>query len=132
MSSPGPLAGDSGLPLPDDVKLAHGVLERHYREPVLPISKVCDGLARYVQALTENESDGPYGAEAGAALRQHGAVIIMFARKSNLLWRLLYAGEKLRTRKCPEHDGHWSGCKPEPCPHGCSFGSDVTGWLPNE
>lgn len=51
-------------------------------------------------------------------------------RKSNLLYRLLYGGEPLRTQPCPEHQGVWSGIgtpdKPD-CPHGCGF----TGWLPN-
>lgn len=52
-------------------------------------------------------------------------------RKSNLLWRLLYGGEALRERPCPEHQGKWGGIgTPEnpACPHGCGF----TGWLPNQ
>lgn len=126
------LSKQGDQPVPDDVREAHARLASHYGEEVLPVSQVCDGLATYVKALTENESDGPYTPEVGAFLRQHGWEITTFARKSNLLWRLLYAGEPLRTRKCPEHDGHWSGCKPEPCPHGCSYGHDVTGWLPND
>ncbi len=32
------------------------------------------------------------------------------AIKSNLLYRLIYLGERLRTEKCPVHDGHWVGC----------------------
>jgi hypothetical protein len=49
-------------------------------------------------------------------------------RKSSLLARLIYGGEKLRTKKCPEHKGRWSGI-PHPdnmCPHGCEH----TGWIP--
>ena len=49
--------------------------------------------------------------------------------KSCLLARMIYAGEPLRTRPCPIHRGKWSGCPPEPCPAGCSFGWDLTGWL---
>lgn len=32
------------------------------------------------------------------------------AHKSNLLYRLIYLGEPLRTEKCPVHEGRWSGC----------------------
>jgi hypothetical protein len=47
--------------------------------------------------------------------------------KSNLLARILYAGEKLRSQACPEHKGKWSGIEwPEnPCPHKCQ----MTGWV---
>lgn len=49
-------------------------------------------------------------------------------RKSALLARLIYGGEKLRTQKCPQHKGHWSGLEhpDNQCPHGCG----LTGWLP--
>jgi len=50
--------------------------------------------------------------------------------KSNLLHRLLYQGQKLRSRPCPEHKGTWSGCHWEALPCGCQDGSNVTGWLP--
>jgi len=48
-------------------------------------------------------------------------------RKSNLLGRLLYAKEPLRTRLCPLHKGHYNGEAMffEKCPHLC----DGTGWL---
>jgi len=47
--------------------------------------------------------------------------------KSNLLARLLYAGEKLRSKMCPEHKGKWSGIEfsDTRCPHGCQ----LTGWI---
>ncbi len=51
--------------------------------------------------------------------------------KSNLLARLLYAGEKLRTKMCPKHKGHWSGIEWGPdnaCPHKCQ----LTGWIQEE
>lgn len=53
-------------------------------------------------------------------------------RKSNLLARLLYGGEKLRPTMCPEHKGVWSGIEwrmdesSNVCPHGCN----LTGWIP--
>ena len=51
-------------------------------------------------------------------------------RKSCLLDRLIYAGEPLRTRRCPIHEGEWSGLwRDEPCPEGCSFGAQLTGWI---
>lgn len=64
-------------------------------------------------------------------------------RKSCLLSRLIYVGEPLRTRKCPRHEGRWSGI-PWPgakCTHGpdckCASGCEciapcgcATGWLP--
>lgn len=114
----------------DEVREAHARLASHYGEEVLPVSKVCEALEEFVRALAENESNGPYDPETGAAIRRHGLAAITFARKSNLLFRLLYLGQRRRMRKCPEHEGRWSGCQPEPCPHGCSVGSDVTGWLP--
>lgn len=48
-------------------------------------------------------------------------------RKSNLLARLLYSGEKLRTVMCPEHKGKWSGIEwsDNVCPHKCQ----LTGWV---
>lgn len=50
--------------------------------------------------------------------------------KSNYLARRLYGGDEHRTIRCPLHKGRWSGCSPEPCPHGCSWGMNITGWLP--
>lgn len=51
---------------------------------------------------------------------------------SDLLCRLLYGGEALRTIRCPEHLGRWSGVEmpahwphTNRCPHGCG----LTGWL---
>ena len=52
--------------------------------------------------------------------------------KSCLMGRLIYGGEELRTRPCPVHHGHWSGCSPELCPGGCNYGINWTGWLPND
>lgn len=53
--------------------------------------------------------------------------------KSSMLDRLLYGREKLRTVKCPKHDGRWTGIPMPPdwpnsnhCKHGCQ----LTGWLP--
>lgn len=60
----------------------------------------------------------------------------MRIKKSCLLDRLLYGGEKLRSKMCPVHKGTWSGIECGPsndgtfqgnvCPHGCQ----LTGWIP--
>lgn len=109
-------------------------LTRHYGETVRPVSDVCRAIGDYVHALVQNKSDGPYGPGVGAAIREHGPMIMTFAAKSALLWRLIYAGEHLRTRKCPEHDGCWSGCASAELKCGCGDSADgkwgnITGWL---
>jgi len=50
--------------------------------------------------------------------------------KSNLLARILYSGEKVRTKMCPEHKGKWSGIEwgDNACPHKCQ----LTGWIQEE
>lgn len=63
----------------------------------------------------------------------------LWMTKSNLLYRLIYLGEPLRTEKCPIHKGQWSGCRffQDPCdcqkiilPDGrVVIDSNVTGWL---
>lgn len=56
--------------------------------------------------------------------------VFMQISKSNLLARLLYNGEKLRTKMCPEHKGVWSGIEwsENVCPHKCQ----LTGWIQEE
>ncbi len=60
---------------------------------------------------------------------------LLAIEKSCLLDRLIYARQPLRTVKCPEHRGVWSGVEmprhwplTNACPHGCG----LTGWLPLE
>ncbi len=62
--------------------------------------------------------------------RRDVAQLQLGIEKSCLLHRLIYSQEPLRTRPCPIHRGHWSGCTPDECPAGCSYGDNVTGWLP--
>ena len=60
--------------------------------------------------------------------------VLMQVGKSNLLWRLIYGGQTLRTTPCPTHKGVWSGCVwPKDAKDACACmdGSNVTGWLPN-
>lgn len=115
-------------------------LTKHYGEPLLTPSEVNKRLGKYVDALTQAYEDGdytqnrsPFSAEATEAIVRHGHHALVFAWKSNLLFRLFYLGEGLRTEKCPEHEGRWSGCHFfHDGPHACQCGYDVTGWLPNE
>jgi hypothetical protein len=58
------------------------------------------------------------------------SIIRLNIEKSNLLERLIYWQEPVRTVPCPEHKGRQHtavlcGINP-PCPHGCQG----TGWLP--
>jgi hypothetical protein len=124
------MSGDPRKAEPADVAAARAIMEQHYGEVVRPVSQVCNGLAQFVSALVENDTDGPYGPAIGKAVREYGGAAIMFARKSNLLWRLLYLDQPLRTKKCPKHNGRWSGylAPGETCE--CAVGLDITGWLP--
>jgi hypothetical protein len=62
-----------------------------------------------------------YEAEANSV--EH---VFLSISKSNLLARVLYGGEKVRTVQCPEHKGKWNGqAMLMGCPHKC----DGTGWL---
>lgn len=116
-------------------------LAEFYREPVMPISRYCTALETWANCIKMN--NGMYPAALipeGFAMPKHGdghgasyvAVLpgmLTDLRKSNLLYRLLYRGQPLRKRPCPQHRGHWSGWSIEPCPHGCSDGMNLTGWL---
>lgn len=123
---------------PIDVREAHDLLARHYGEPVLPIHEVCKGIQVWLGAIVAEHLPDPDGTEE-QPWRDHALATIaqaaselpflsLTASKSNLLFRLLYLRQPLRTKKCPQHDGHWSGYGE--CLHGCAVGSDVTGWLP--
>lgn len=129
----------------DEVKALLSKLQDHFGEPVMPVSQYCKALrtwARCIEELNEPKRD-PYcevhhflegdGRCTCATTHAHGRDyakhlhrILIDISKSNLLYRLLYAGESLRTQKCPEHKGQWSGLPSlVNCPHGC----DGTGWL---
>lgn len=99
-------------------------LSRHFRQPVLPIRRYCDALCLYADILSEQCAPGRSEHPRGEGYVHLLQGTIRDIRKSNLLARLLYAREKLRTRPCPEHKGQWSGI--DECPYGCGS----TGWLP--
>jgi hypothetical protein len=108
-------------------------LSRHFDEPVMPISKYCDALLTWAAVINEAVRAGE-GDDDLKELSQSIGTTFLGIRKSNLLARLLYAGEELRTEKCPVHKGRWTGysqelkCVNERYPFGC----DYTGWLPTE
>jgi hypothetical protein len=92
--------------------------------PLLRLSDVCHTLRLWGAALKQalNNSDT---VEAWQK-------VDLAINKSNLLSRLFFTKENLRTEPCPEHKGHWSGCFMEgpngPCR--CQHEGNVTGWLP--
>jgi len=108
-------------------------LSLHYGEPVKPISLYCTAFRTWQRAIeeasrreTEPERKGSFEAMA-RDLRNTS----LHVAKSNLLARLLYVGEELRTEPCPIHKGHWSGCvwdDENQCPH-CMSGDNITGWV---
>lgn len=98
-------------------------LGRHFGEPVLPVSRYCAALRAWVkqiELLNEGEPRLGHGARYHALLGR----ILVDIRKSNLLWRMIYAGEPLRTQPCPEHKGKHHGG------YGCAHGCGESGWLP--
>ena len=105
-------------------------LEQFYGAPVLALDDFCKAISAWMDCIVKNNTD-PALKEGGA---EHGKKYYEFLNrmkidimKSNLLGRLLYAKEPLRTRMCPLHKGHYSGQAMffEKCPHLC----DGTGWL---
>jgi hypothetical protein len=93
------------------------------------VKRVCDHLRAAMLG------DHPV-ASLCAAFREHVGDdsftrhLLIDIAKSCLLYRLIYADEPLRSRRCPVHKGVWSGWSFEPC--ACSFGPNLTGWLPEE
>jgi len=94
--------------------------------PVRPVNEYCAALEAWRNAIHEAHARGEPDWDN---LIEAIDTVELSMKKSNLLYRLIYLGEKLRTKPCPIHKGHWSGCSPDPCPEGCSSGSDITGWL---
>ena len=105
-------------------------LEQFYKEPVLPLGKFCHAMERWMDCIVKNNTDPTLmQGEAGHGYGYFRSLSQMRIdiRKSNLLGRLLYAKEPLRTRMCPLHKGHYDGEAMffKKCPHLC----DGTGWL---
>lgn len=105
-------------------------LEQFYGVPVLPLDAFCKAMGTWMDCIVKNNTDPTLkqgGAYHGRQYFEFLRVMWIDIRKSNLLGRLLYAKEPLRTGMCPIHKGHYSGEAMffEKCPHMC----DGTGWL---
>jgi len=107
-------------------------LSKHFKEPVLPISKYCGALRTWQRCVYESYQEEKEAGEAHPCFQHLVSSmedVELAINKSSLLWRLIYNREDLRTKKCPVHKGKWSGV-PSPesdCEHGC----DLTGWVPD-
>lgn len=120
---------------PEWVSAYEAKLAEYYKEPVRPISFYCNQFILWRRAILDALERGDFDWDDYTKERWQKVVsalneVEIPIRKSNLLWRLLYGGEDLRTEQCPIHKGHWSGCKfgGDACPH-CMYGYDVTGWV---
>lgn len=105
-------------------------LEEFYNEPVLPLHHFCRAMELWFDCIGKNNTDPAlrrHDREQGYGYFQFLNQMRIDIRKSNLLGRLLYGKEPLRTRKCPVHKGHYDGEAMffKKCPHEC----DGTGWL---
>lgn len=126
----------------DSVERMEEALKLHYKEPVRPVSQYCQAFRDWAKAIQQKvkeieaiEEPGPadhYDLEQWKPLGDLAWRLELSIYKSNLLYRLIYAGDELRTKKCPKHDGRWSGCvgfNEVDC--GCVYHGNITGWLPN-
>lgn len=108
-----------------EAEAALKALCKHYRQPVLPLSRFCEAVRTWFRAIERNNTDPSLGRPGrhtqGKDYFEQLRNIERDISKSNLLARLLHAGEKLRTVPCPEHKGHWTGDGKCQC--------EGTGWL---
>lgn len=114
-------------------------LSKHYRSPVMPLSKYCNALRTWANTLERKARAEMQEMKAkgkldtldkerlyrGSDFRFYLDSAMLNIRKSNMLYRLLYLGQKLRTEECPTHKGRWGDIF-----SGCECGG--TGWLPHE
>ena len=86
----------------------------------------CQKIGQWAEACcTDLPDDSESKKEWRANFRKHWAFMRLAASKSNLLGRLVYGEQDVRTEMCPTHKGHWSGLDDGSCKCG------HTGWLPN-
>lgn len=104
--------------------------------PVMPVTFICDALGEWAKLYREPVAD-PRDGENERRLKVGESAQFVFLQiiKSNLLARVLYGGQEVRTVPCPVHKGRWSGCaiaSETECKGACMDGSNVTGWLPEK
>ncbi len=143
----------------DEVKAMLAKLTEHFGEPVQPVRQYCAALNLWASALRmkaerleviaiektasdaseESKASAKEDAENAEKFARDVGHVFMQITKSNLLSRLIYDGESLRTEMSPVHKGRWSGCKWATeddknckCQHAQAggIGINVTGWLP--
>ena len=105
-------------------------LEQFYGQPVLPLSNFCDAMELWMDCIVKNNTEPALmqeGINHGQKYFEYLKFMRIDIRKSNLLGRLLYAKEPLRTRMCPIHKGHWNG--QAMFFEKCNLLCDGTGWL---
>lgn len=105
-------------------------LQQFYGQPVLPLDNFCHAIELWMDCIVKNNTDPALhrdGIKHGHIYFEFLNLIRIDIRKSNLLGRLLFAREPLRTRMCPTHKGHFNAEAMffEKCPLLC----DGTGWL---
>lgn len=82
------------------------------------ITTLCKVLGDW---MTEQQRNAVNNAQRSVLM-----TVRMDASKSNLLARMIYNGEPLRSVKCPTHEGRWDG---QAMLNGCKHGCHGTGWL---
>lgn len=102
-------------------------LRAHFNEPVLPMSRFCDAIRTWASCIESANEDGTKKYAHGSGYVTVLPHVLCDIQKSNLLARLLYLNEPLRTQKCPVHKGHWDG--QASLLNGCTYGCNGTGWL---
>ena len=107
-----------------EAEAALKALCKHYRQPVLPLSRFCEAVRTWFRAIERNNTDPSLGrpgrhskARMTSRTPQHraGHLKVQPPRPASTCW------EKLRTVPCPEHKGHWTGDGKCQC--------EGTGWL---
>lgn len=95
---------------PEEVEEMLAELAEHFGEPVRPVSQYCNALTEWARVSSNKEA----------------MIAFSQVKKSNLLARMIYGGEKLRTKQCPRHKGEWFTIPGlADCEHNCGG----TGWL---
>jgi hypothetical protein len=113
-------------------------LAAYFNQPVLPLQRFCGAIEQWMGAIEQASRENQALPEAerrhqqGESYWPHLRAMRIDIRKSALLGRLIYDGQKLRTKKCPLHQGRQHmhihlGFEAQ-CPHEC----DGTGWLREE
>jgi hypothetical protein len=115
------------------------------KERTLPVSEFCEIMRTWAYTwMKPLATDNEFQKARRKEFTEHWRYIDGKIRKSNLLYRLLYVGEELRTEPCPKHKGRCGSCVPDtvresdgslqklPKVCACQYEDYVTGWLPRE